>query len=210
MKIVLCAGIPRSASKLVFHVTHNLVRELGYPVETYHVVRPPTKAPETALRTRELYRIASVHPYAAAYMERNRPVAISSYRDPRAVVASLRRAGSGQGIAWELSQLQHRLHHFSLYAKYGALLLKYEEFTTDIVGLVRTISSHLFNKNPSYNITRTVVSGSKLNDVVLADYPGPFRVTGSCWEEDLTQEEVAAIEDISADYMDVYGYERIT
>ena len=205
MKIVLCAGMPRAASKLVFQATQRIVSFCGYPIETSLVVPPPVHKSEIPY-SKELYRIGTLHPYAKEYMDTHSPLAITSYRDPRGVVASYRRLFH-LGIDKEIAQLRRDIAYVFAYARYGALLLRYEYFTQDVVEMVQTISNYLFGVRLDSGAAHGIADECSTDKVIAYHYTKIYRYTGSVWQTDLSPEEIVAVEEASMEYMNQFSYE---
>lgn len=193
-----------------------------------------------------LERIAARHPDATTVVEKTpghvlqAPLIRKLYpsarfihvvRDPRAVVASLRRAGRGWGDRWaptgvlSCTELWHRHVEAGLKASHQNdrwLTIKYEELLEDCSGSLSHIFSFL-KLDATTALCREACESCRIERLKeqtpppqmpwqLADEPDGFFGSGevASWREELSASDVRRIEFTVREIMRNLGYERIT
>jgi hypothetical protein len=227
--IVVVCGQHRSGSTLAWQIAHELLsgsRSVSAPMRTrsrhlrLHALRP------------RHVRMIKVH-FSSSLRTRDFPQRgaryLYTYRDPRDVVASLIRKGRYQvgqpkRSPKALRQLVRReLRGDAFWRTRDSVWIgRYEDFSRDIPGLVRSLAAFLGVAVDEGDVARICDfvdverQRGRVADVSSSGIDPDLRITSNhitdgeegAWRRTLTPEELAAVERVAGDWMTAHGYPR--
>lgn len=209
MKLILCAGMPRAGSTLLFQ----LVREVIWLVDPDpHCILTGPRGPRGERLVKQIEKakehkrvVVKLHLFSTGLLK-FWPMIFTSYRDPRGIVASYKRLGWTVDRSLIDQALPRRIRHLRCWTEAShCYAFRYERFTKDLPYAIRVIANRL-KVFPTEDEIATITDRCLLKNHDQWENAGMNRSTGSDWEVDLTEEEQNKVIAVAKNYMLHYGY----
>ena len=194
MKLVVCGGMARAGSTVVYQITEQLV----YLVDPRAPSRSGFRKCGPLLKVeRPGYVVVRVHRFWDRVLP-FRPKVVTCCRDPRALAASRMRLG------WPFARvLQEYPRQFKAFEQWaavpGALVLRYETLIKSLTRTTQCIARWL-----EISVTEAQAQAIGAN-CALGHHDMPFwpglEATRSDWKRDLTEKQQAAIVEMAREFM---------